>query len=150
MDKIFEFLQSRVFKYFIAAGLATVVDVGFYYLCFNYAFDKQPVTLFGSFVLKATTISLVISYSCGLVTNFSISKYLVFTDSEMKTTSAFSRFVMVALFVLMLNYFSMNFLIHQLEWYPTVARAVSALSIGVLSFLFHKFFTFKVSSLKKS
>lgn len=150
MNKILEFLQSRVFKYFIAAGVATVVDVSLYYLCFNYAFDKLPVTLFGSFVLKATTASLVISYSCGLVTNFSISKYLVFTDSEMKTTSAFSRFVLVALFVLMLNYLFMNFLIHQLEWYPTFARAVSALSIGVLSFLFHKFFTFKVSSFKKS
>jgi putative flippase GtrA len=150
MDKIFEFLQSRVFKYFIAAGVATVVDVGLYYLCFNYAFDKQPVTLLGSFVLKATTISLMISYSCGLVTNFSISKFLVFTDSDMKTTSAFFRFVMVALFVLVLNYFFMDFLIHQMMWYPTFARAVSALSIGVLSFLFHKFFTFKVSNLKKS
>ena len=125
MDKIFEFLQSRVFKYFIAAGVATVVDVGLYYLCFNYLFEKQPVTLFDSFVLKATTISLVISYSCGLVTNFSISKFLVFTDSEMKTTSAFFRFVMVALFVLMLNYFFMDFLIHQLLWYPTIARARS-------------------------
>ena len=54
MNKILEFLQSRVFKYFIAAGVATVVDVSLYYLCFNYAFDKLPVTLFGSFVLKAT------------------------------------------------------------------------------------------------
>jgi putative flippase GtrA len=150
MNKILEFLQSRVFKYFIAAGVATVVDVGLYYLCFNFAFDKQPVNLIGSFVLKATTASLIISYSCGLVTNFSISKFLVFTDSDMKTSSAFFRFVMVALFVLVLNYFFMNFLIHQLQWYPTISRAVSALSIGVLSFLFHKFFTFKVSSLKKS
>ena len=60
------------------AGVATVVDVGLYYLCFNFAFDKQPVNLLGSFVLKATTASLIISYSCGLVTNFSISKFKFF------------------------------------------------------------------------
>ena len=52
----------------------------------------------------------------------------------------------MALGVLALNYGLMTFLIKHFEWYPTIARAVSAVSIGALSFVVHKTFSFKVSN----
>jgi putative flippase GtrA len=38
----------------------------------------------------------------------------------------------------------MTFLIRELNWYPTLARTFSACSIGILSFLIHKSFSFKI------
>ncbi len=138
-----KFLESRVFRYFIAAGVATIVDVGVYFLCCNYVFTKNDLAI-GYFLLTAPTASLMISYSCGLITNFSISKFLVFKESNLETHKQFGRFVIVALFILCLNWLFMRVLIRQWHWFPTIARATSALSIGVLSFVFHKFFSFKV------
>ena len=138
--------HSKVFRYFISAGVATIVDIIVYFVMFNYILKKQvvPVPFINDFVFQAPTISLAISYSCGLVTNFTITKFFVFHESTMKTRYQLIRFIGVALMILGLNYLLMTFLIRQLDWYPTVARTFSALSIGVLSFLIHKSFSFKV------
>lgn len=136
-------LQSKIFRYFISAGVATTVDVLVYFLAFNYLYAKQDIDLIGVYTVSAATASLMLSYTIGLLTNFTITKFLVFRESELETHKQLFRYVLVALLVLVANYFLMRVLIRQLEWYPTLARAFSALIIGVMSFLIHKSFSFK-------
>ncbi len=138
--------HSKVFRYFISAGIATVVDVSVFYLSYNYLFRKQPVSFTEQLVFAAPTLSLVLSTSCGVTTNFLITKIFVFHESTLKTHKQIFRYVLVAMFVLGLNYLLMTFLIKQLDWYPTIARTFAALSIGVLSFLIHKYFSFRVNN----
>ena len=143
-ELIFQLFYNKVFRYFIAAGLATVVDVCMYYSMFHFVLHETNIALDDEIVIGAPSISLLVSYSCGLVTNFSISKYWVFHESELRGSHQFFRFVMVALTVLVANYFFMNFLIKSMGWFPTLSRAVSAVTIGVFSFLAHKVFSFKM------
>ncbi len=140
----YRILNLKVVRYFFSAASATVVDVMIYFLAFNYLYHKKDIHL-PYYTLSATTASLMISYSCGLLTNFFLTKTLVFKESDLKGHHQFLRFLMVALGVLLLNYFFMRFLIRQMEWYPTIARAFSAVSIGLLSFVVHKSFSFRVS-----
>ncbi len=133
---------SKPFRFLITAGVATVVDVCIYFVMFNFILAKNNITA-GSYVIGAPTLSLMISFSCGLVTNFMLTKTFVFKSSDLKSSSQFGRYVMVAVLVFISNYYLMNFLIKVLEWYPTIARGFSAISIGVLSFLTHKSFSFK-------
>ncbi len=137
-------LNSKVFRYFISAGIATVVDITVYFIAFNYIYQKSDIDLFRVYTVSAPTASLILSYSMGLITNFMITKFLVFNDSELATHQQLLRFVLVALFILVLNYFFMHFLINNFGWYPTIARGASAISIGMLSFIIHKSFSFKV------
>jgi putative flippase GtrA len=137
-------LSNKIFRYFIAAGLATVVDVVVYFITYNFILSKRDFAITEIIVVSAPSISLVISFSCGLFTNFVISKYYVFTESNIRGRHQLMRYVMVALFILMLNYFFMSLLIRGLGWYPTIARVVSALTIGAASFVIHKVFSFKV------
>lgn len=139
-------LKLKVVRYFFSAATATIVDVGVYFLAFNYIYDKENIDVLGLIVLSAPTASLILSYTCGLVTNFIMTKNLVFKESDLKTYHQFLRFVLVALGVLALNYGLMSLLIKKFDWYPTVARAFSAISIGVLSFIVHKTFSFRVSN----
>ncbi|HQV00964.1 MAG TPA: GtrA family protein, partial [Bacteroidia bacterium] len=118
-------------------------------IMFNYVLKKQPVPMPG-FEFQAPTVALMVSYSCGLITNFSITKFFVFHESTLRTRWQFLRFASVAFFVLGLNYLAMTFLIRQLNWYPTIARTCSALSIGVLSFIMHYWFSFKVKKTDNS
>lgn len=144
MQSLKPLLKSKIFRYFISAGLATWVDVMTYFISFNYLYKKENIDLFGFYTVSAPTASLILSYTVGLLTNFTLTKYLVFKESELETHKQLFRYVMVALLVLILNYFLMSFLIKELGWYPTLSRAVSAISIGVLSFAVHKTFSFKV------
>jgi putative flippase GtrA len=142
IKKVFQF---KLIRYGMAAGIATVVDVSIYFIAFNYIFKKQDIHLMQFLVLGAPTASLVLSYSCGLITNFTITKYFVFTESDLRGHHQLMRYVMVAVLVLFLNYGFMSFLIRTMEWFPTIARATSAIVIGFISFAIHKVFSFKVS-----
>jgi len=139
-------LKSKIFRYFISAGVATWVDITVYFLAYNYLYKKLDFDLFGMYVVSAPSASLLLSYTIGLLTNFTITKMLVFKESELAIYKQLFRYVIVAIFVLILNYIAMRFLIRQLDWFPTIARAVSAISIGLLSFVIHKSFSFKMNS----
>jgi len=139
-------LHSKIFRYFISAGIATVVDISIFYLSYNYIFEKQPFYFTDKIAISAPTLSLILSTTCGVTTNFLITKIFVFHESTLKTHKQVFRYVLVALFVLSLNYFTMTFLIKNLDWYPTIARTFAALSIGVLSFIIHKYFSFRVNN----
>lgn len=143
------FSQSKVLRYFLSAGVATLVDVSMYFIAFDYIYEKIDIQVFNSFTISAATASLLLSYTMGLITNFLITKFLVFHESDLETHKQLFRYVLVAILVLVLNYLLMRFLIRNLEWFPTVARAVSAISIGVLSFIIHKTFSFRVSKEKR-
>ncbi len=138
-------LDNKIVRYFFSAGTATVVDVSVYFVAFNFIYQKQDIHLFNLVVLSAPTGSLMLSYTCGLITNFLITKYLVFTESDLRGVHQLMRYVLVAVFILFINYLFMSFLIKNLEWFPTIARIVSALTIGILSFIIHKFYSFRVS-----
>ncbi|CAN5408994.1 hypothetical protein BH11BAC2_BH11BAC2_16210 [soil metagenome] len=139
-------LKSKVFRYFISAGIATWVDITVYFIAFNYIYEKSDIVVFEKITISAPTASLILSYTMGLITNFIITKFLVFKESDLETHKQLFRYVLVAMVVLVLNYGLMSVLIRTLHWYPTVARAVSAFGIGFLSFVIHKYFSFKVSS----
>ncbi len=142
IKKVFQF---KLIRYGMAAAIATCVDVTVYFIAFNYIFKKQDFHMLDFLVVGAPTVSLVLSYSCGLVTNFTITKYFVFTESDLRGHHQLMRYVMVAVLILFLNYGFMSFLIKTMEWFPTIARATSAVVIGFLSFAIHKVFSFKVS-----
>jgi putative flippase GtrA len=142
MDLIKSLLGNKVIRYFFSAGTATVVDVGIYFTTYNYILKKTDIPFMGPIVLTAPMLSLVISYSCGLFTNFTITRALVFSDSDLRGRHQLFRFVQVALLVLFLNYLFMKFLVQGLEWFPTISRIISALTIGVLSYVFHKHYSF--------
>ncbi|MFM7903222.1 MAG: GtrA family protein, partial [Bacteroidota bacterium] len=128
IDIVNNLLRNKVVRYFFSAGTATVVDVSVYFTTYNYILRKTDIPFVGPFVLTAPMLSLVISYSCGLFTNFFITRAMVFTESNLRGRKQLFRFIQVALLVLLMNYLFMKFLVQVLEWYPTIARVVSALS----------------------
>jgi putative flippase GtrA len=142
---ILKLYNSKAVRYLITAGVATVVDVAVYFIVFNFLFRKIDLHI-GGVVIGAPSASLALSFSCGLFTNFMLTRNFVFKESEVKSSVQFGRFVLVAVAVFFSNYYLMNFLIKVLDWYPTIARGFSAVTIGVLSFMTHKAFSFKIKS----
>lgn len=141
---IMSMMQMKAVRYFFAAGTATVVDISVYWVVLNPVLHQKNHNFFDMFVFKAPTTALMCSYSCGLITNFMITKYFVFNESEAETKEQVFRFILVAAIGLGANYLLMSFLISSLHWYPTLARAISAVLIGLFSFTAHKFFSFKM------
>ncbi len=137
-------LNYKLIRYGLSSGVATGVDVVVYFLAFNFLLQKQDLYLAGVVTVSAPMVALAISYSCGLLTNFTITKYFVFTESNLRGRHQLMRYVAVAILILALNYGMMALLIRGLHWYPTISRAISAVVIGFASFIIHRSFSFRV------
>ncbi|HEX7366017.1 MAG TPA: GtrA family protein [Pelobium sp.] len=135
---------NKVVRFFLSAGIATLFDVLIYYSAINYLFNYQRVRVL-SFSASAHNISLCISYSCGVVVNFLLTKYAVFTESNLKGRKQFRRFAMIAFLGFFANYSLLRLFVEFFDFYPTPSRIASALSLGVASYYVHKLFTFKIT-----
>ncbi len=138
--------RLRVVRYFFTAITATGVDVFVYFLTYNYVILKNDLPVSNHIIIGAPTIALMISFCFGLVTNFSLTRKFVFTESDLRVRHQLMRYTAVALAALVLNYFLMNFLIREFLWYPTLSRAAAAVCVGVISFMVHKTFSFTIKN----
>lgn len=130
----------KSFRYLISGGTAACVDLGTYFICLHYIFSSNSLYL--GFITTPYAC-LIVSYSVGFVTNFTISKLFVFKTNNMRTRYQLFRFVIVTFIGFVLNYFFMKLLI-SLGSYPTVARLISMVMVSGLSYTLHKKFTFRV------
>lgn len=135
--------QSKIVKFFLSAGTATLIDVFIYFVTINYVFNHQRIHFY-SFSASAHTFTLVISYSFGVVANFLLTKYAVFNQSEVASSKQFFRFSLIAFIGFFANYGLLRFFVEICGFYPTFSRVTSALSLGIASYYIHKLFTFKV------
>lgn len=142
---ILQLTQSKMLRYFFTAGTATLADILIYHFMMHYVLKGNMIPT-RMLVISASSLSLIVSYTSGLIINFSLTKLIVFNESEMKTRHQFSRFVMVAIIVLAANYAALKLFVEVLMWNPTGSRAATALGIGLMSYVFHKKFTFKIGS----
>lgn len=132
-------------RYLFAAGIATLVDMAVFTLMMFLLKDSLSTVLI-------KFVALSISYSCGLVTNFWISKRFVFVESDLNTKTQFTRFTLVALIVFVAN-LGMIQLLYAFVPFPSalpdevknlVFRGFSAGLIAFVSFTIHKLFSFEV------
>lgn len=137
-------LQLQLVRYIIAAGTAFTVDITVYFIALHFFITDQSIMLFGNVIqLRAAMLSLVVSFTCGLFTNYYMSKLFVFKSIENNNRKNFMRFVVVALVTFVGNYFLMRFFLEIAHFYPTPARFVAACIFSMFSFGMHKFFSFK-------
>lgn len=138
-------LQSKLMRFFLSAGIGLIVDATVYFLVYNFFFHQQDLNL-GGITVTGDVTSLVISFTCGVTTNFLITKYMVFTESELATYRQFFRFAIVACIGFFANLLVLRLLVAYLHIYPPLARIIAALSLGIASYFIHRAFTFKIKS----
>ena len=140
---LYRIINNKVIRFFLSAGVATLVDVLIYFGVINYILNYQRINI-GSYSASAHNFSLCISYSCGVVVNFLLNKYAVFSESNIAGRKQFRRFALIAFLGFFANYALLRLFVEIVGFYPTPSRIASALSLGVASYYVHKLFTFKI------
>lgn len=146
-------LGLRIVRYVLSAGTATVADVlvfaGLIYLVLER--DEYVV---GPLRFNTHDWALIFSYTTGVIVHFLGSKLFVFNESTAQTQVQFSRFLIVAVVVYFANRLLLDWLLEVFigQWPATdkkllevTARAIAIVSVGMASFLTHKYFTFRDS-----
>lgn len=137
-------LKNQVIRFIFSAGIGFLVDISAFYL-FYHNFLTQKTYHILTFTMRNSTVSLAISFFMGVVVNFLITRYFVFTESTSSPAKQFIRFVSVAILGFFANLLVLKFFIQVLHLYPPVARVTAALSLFFASYFVHKFFSFSLA-----
>jgi len=137
-------LQNEVARFVLSAGAGFLVDISAFYLFYHNLLTQKRYHVLNA-NLSNYTISLAISFFLGVIVNFLITKFVVFSHSKLAPYKQFIRFISVAIIGYFANLAVIEFLIKHLGMYPPVARPVAALSLFFASFFIHKVFSFSLS-----
>jgi putative flippase GtrA len=137
-------LKNQVIRFVLSAGLGFLVDIGAFYLFYhNLLVQKTYYILF--FAVHNYILSFTISFFLGVLVNFLVTRYFVFTESTSSPFKQFIRFASVAIIGYWANFALLKIFIVDLNFYPPLARPLAALSLFFASFFIHKFFSFSLS-----
>jgi putative flippase GtrA len=137
-------VKNQVFRFVFSAGVGFLVDISVFYLFYHNLLNQQTYQVL-SFAVRNSSLSLAISFFSGVVVNFLITKFLVFHESQSKSSKQFIRFILVAIIGFFANLAVVKFLIQDMGVYPPYARVMAALSLFFASYFIHKVFSFSLS-----
>jgi len=137
-------LDNQIVRFVFSAGLGFLVDISAFYL-FYHNFLVQKTYNILSVTVRNSTVSLALSFFMGVVVNFLITKYFVFSQSKSSSLKQFVRFASVAVIGFFANLAILKLFIQDLNMYPPVARPLAALSLFFASYFIHKAFSFSLA-----
>jgi len=136
--------NNQVIRFILSVGMGFCVDQLAFYLFYRNLFTVKQYIIF-SFIISNYFLSFSISFFLGVVINFLITRYFVFTESKSSSVKQFFRFISVAILGYFANLGLLEFFVKNLQMYPPLARITAALSLFFASYFVHKFFSFSLS-----
>jgi len=135
-------MPVRTFRYAICGGGNMLLDIFIYYVSYNFILHKQVLDL-GFFAFKPHIAALWMAFAVSFPVGFLLSKYVVFTKSELRGRVQLFRYLLIVGVNLVLNYVFLKVMVEYMNFYPTIARVFTTCIIVTFSFLSQKHFTFK-------
>jgi putative flippase GtrA len=136
--------KNEVVRFIFSAGAGFVVDMSAFSLFYHVVFKLKSYRILNANVTNYA-ISFTISFFLGVMVNFIITKYVVFSKSKLAPYKQFVRFISVAIIGYFANLAVLEFLIKTLHINPLIARPAAALSLFFASYFIHKVFSFSLS-----
>ncbi|SDS75672.1 Putative flippase GtrA (transmembrane translocase of bactoprenol-linked glucose) [Mucilaginibacter mallensis] len=136
--------KNEIARFVCSAGAGFLVDISVFYLFYHNLLTQKSYHILNATV-RNSSLSLAISFFLGVVVNFLITKFLVFTESKSSSAQQFFRFASVAVIGFFANLMVIKLLIQTFGMYPPVARITAALSLFFASYFVHKLFSFSLS-----
>jgi putative flippase GtrA len=135
-------MPIRTFRYAVCGGSNMLLDIFIYYISYNFILHKEVLDL-GFIAFKPHIAALWMAFLVSFPVGFLLSKYIVFTKSELRGRVQLFRYILIVCVNLVLNYAFLKTLVEYLGFYPTIARIFTTCIIVTFSFLSQKHFTFK-------
>lgn len=132
----------QTFRYAACGGSNMVLDTLLYYLSYNYILEKRLVHL--KFLTISPHIAAVfMAFSVTFPTGFFLSKYITFTQSELRGRIQLFRYGLTVFICLILTYSFMKIFVDFMGWYATPSRILTTILVVIYSYFSQKYFTFQ-------
>jgi putative flippase GtrA len=135
-------MPLQTFRYAACGGSNMMLDITVFYISYHYILHEKILDL-GYFAFRPWSAALVMAFCVSFPVGFLLSKYIVFSNSELRGRIQLFRYVLVVAVNLILNYSFLKIMVEYMDFYPTIARVFATAIIVTFSYLSQKHFTFK-------
>ena len=136
------FMPHQTFRYAACGGFNTVLDIGFFFVSYNYLFHKEAQRI-GILTISQHIASFLSAFLVTFPIGFYLSRYVVFQETSVAKKVQLFRYFIVVLGCLILNYVFLKLFVEVFGWYPTPSKLATTVFIVAFSYYMQKYFTFK-------
>ena len=138
-----KFMDKQTYRYVICGGGNTVLGIVIFFISYNFVLKKQILNL-GVFAFKPHVAAFFISFIITFPIGFLLSRYVVWTESNVRGRIQLFRYFLLVLVCIFLNYIFLRIFVEQLHIYPTISQIITTGIVITFSYATQKHFTFKV------
>jgi putative flippase GtrA len=140
-------MPLQTFRYAACGGTNTLLDI-FLFSIFENRFKQYGVMHFGHFAISPHIAAMIVAFCITFPIGFYYSRYLVFSESNLRGRVQLVRYFSMVLTCIALNYMFLKFFIEQLHINPIVSKIMTTAFVVTFSYLSQKHFTFKTKKIK--
>lgn len=140
-------MPKQTYRYAACGGFNTVLDIGLFFISYNYILDKSTLQL-GGFTISSHIASFMMSFVVTFPTGFYLSRYVVFQETSVTKREQLSKYFLVVFGCILLNYIFLKIFVDSFGWYPTPSKILTTVFVVMFSYYSQKNFTFKAKLLK--
>jgi putative flippase GtrA len=143
----FKFIPLQTFKYLACGGSTAVLDIGVYFISYNFIFHKQPVPI-GGIMMGAHIAAFIVSFLISFPYGFIMNKFIVFTTSELRGRVQLFRYGLTVISCIGLNYLFLKLFVEGFGWFATPSKILTTALVAIYSYFTQQYFSFKVKKIK--
>ncbi len=140
-------MPLHTFRYAACGSANVVLDITLFFISYNFIFKKQILEL-GFIAFQPHIAAFLLSFLITFPVGFLMSKYIVWTDSQVKGRIQLFRYFVIVMMNLVFNYIFLKLFVEYFHIYPTIAKMITTLIVIIFSYISQKHFTFKVKALQ--
>lgn len=141
------FMPLQTFRYAACGGANTLLDI-FLFGVFEHKFKQYGVMHFGYIAMKPHVAAIIAAFCITFPIGFYYSRYLVFSESNLRGRVQLIRYFSMVLACIALNYMFIKFFIEQLHLNAIVSKVITTAFVVTFSYFSQKHFTFKTKKIK--
>ncbi len=138
-------MTEQTFRYAACGSANTLLGIVVFNICHLFIFKEENVTI-GVIVLKSYNAALFASFVANFVVGFTLSKFVVFVDSNLKGRIQLFRYFLTYMVNLTISYFFMKIFVEFIHLNATIAQLITTVVVIIVSYLSQRYFTFKTNT----
>jgi putative flippase GtrA len=137
-------MPLQTFRYAACGGGNMALDIVLFAVFYNFVFKKQILQL-GFFAFQPHTAAFLSAFCITFPIGFLLSKYIVWTNSPVKSHVQLFRYFVIVVMNILFNIFFIKLLVEYFHFYPTIAKIITTIISVLFSYISHKHFTFRIT-----
>ena len=138
------FMSRQLFSYGFCGGLNLALDWVLYYVFYHFIIRGRIVDL-GFVAISPHIAAFAFRFPITFLTGFWMARHISFTGSELRGRVQITRYLLVTVVNIVINYAGLKLFVDVFEWWPTVSYVIISVICVTFSYLTNKHFSFKKS-----